>query len=111
MAEEVKKRRLQAANEPTKAEKKADKPKASHSAVGKVFHVIFYPFRIFKFLKFLVPSYFKNAFKELRLVTWPSRKETMKLTFAVFMFAIIFGAFITALDYILNNIFKRILLR
>jgi preprotein translocase SecE subunit len=58
----------------------------------------------------LVPPYFRNSFKELKQVTWPGRKETIRLTFAVLMFAVVFGVFITAVDYGLDKIFKRILL-
>ncbi|HLB66423.1 MAG TPA: preprotein translocase subunit SecE [Candidatus Saccharimonadales bacterium] len=65
----------------------------------------------FKILKFLVPSYFKNSFKELKQVTWPGRRETIKLTFAVFMFAIGFGALITVTDYGLDQLFKKVLLK
>ncbi len=58
-----------------------------------------------------VPSYFRNSFKELRGVKWPSRKETTQLTIAVFVFAIIFGAIITVTDYGLDKLFKKLLLK
>src|SRR5262245_56680 len=59
----------------------------------------------------LVPPYFKNSWRELKQVTWPSRKETWQLTFAVFIFAIIFGALIAVTDYGLDKIFRKVLLR
>ncbi len=102
---EVQKRRLKPAKEPKKVEQPANEKK---SHLGRALSVIFYPLRVFKFL---VPAYFKNSFKELKQVTWPTRRETLKLTFAVFMFAIIFGIFITLVDYGLNSVFKRILLK
>lgn len=102
---EVQKRRLRPAKEPRKIERPV-KEKKNH--LGRTPSVIFYPLRVFKFL---VPSYFKNSFKELKQVTWPTRRETLKLTFAVFMFATIFGIFITLVDYGLNSVFKRILLK
>lgn len=58
----------------------------------------------------VVPRYFKESWTELRQVTWPSRKETIKLTLAVFVFAIVFGVLIAITDYGLEKIFKRLLL-
>ena len=71
------------------------------------------PLRVFRFLgvfRFLVPKYFRNSWLELKQVTWPSRKETWQLTFAVFTFAVIFGLLVGVTDYGLDKIFKRILL-
>lgn len=55
--------------------------------------------------------YFRNAWKELRGVTWPSRKETWQLTLAVFTFAVVFGIVITAVDYGLEKLFKVVFLK
>jgi preprotein translocase SecE subunit len=55
--------------------------------------------------------YFRNSWKELREVTWPNRRETWQLTFAVFVFAIIFGALITVTDYGLDKLFKKVILK
>ena len=60
--------------------------------------------------KLLLINYFISSWKELRQVTWPNRKETAKLTAAVFMFAIVFGAIIAITDYGLDKIFRKILL-
>lgn len=57
-----------------------------------------------------VPSYFINAFKELRLVKWPTNRETVKLTSAVFVFAIFFGLIVAVVDYVLDKIFKELIL-
>lgn len=59
----------------------------------------------------IVPRYFRESWQELRQVVWPSRKETWKLTLAVFTFAIIFGVLISITDYGLDKLFRRILLR
>jgi len=53
------------------------------------------------------PGYFRSAVKELRLVTWPSRKETWKLVISVFLFSIIFGSAIAIVDYGLDKLFKQ----
>lgn len=58
-----------------------------------------------------IPKYFRNAWKEVRQVTWPGRKETFQLTVAVFMFAIVFAFMVTVVDYGLDKVFKRILLK
>lgn len=55
--------------------------------------------------------YFRDSWRELRQVTWPNRKETWQLTFAVFIFAIVFGLIISITDYGLDKVFKRVLLR
>ena len=59
----------------------------------------------------LVPSYFINSWRELKKVTWPNRKETWRLTAAVFVFAIVFGALIAVVDYGLDKIFKELVLK
>ncbi len=59
----------------------------------------------------LVPRYFRNAFKELRQVTWPTRRVTWKLTFAVLIFAVVFGFLISVTDYGLDKVMRRIVLR
>jgi preprotein translocase SecE subunit len=69
----------------------------------------FKPLRIIGYV--LVPVYFRNSWKELRLVTWPSKKDSRRLTLAVMSFAVIFGILIAVVDYGLDKIFKRILLK
>ena len=67
---------------------------------------------VFKWLGLIVlPRYFRNAYKELRQVTWTSRRQTWKLTFAVLIFAVVFGFLVTVTDYGLDKIIKRIVLR
>lgn len=55
--------------------------------------------------------YFRNAWQELKGVTWPTRKETWQLTSAVFIFAVLFGVVITAVDYGLEKLFKVVFLK
>ena len=52
------------------------------------------------------PGYFRTAFKELKQVSWPSRRETWRLMTAVFIFALVFGLLITVVDYGLEKLFK-----
>lgn len=115
-----------------KAAETSDKPKRAtraRRASGKVVSPIFRPlgrlfrkigsFRIVRIFrrparfigKILVPVYFRNSWKELKLVNWPSWRESRQLTFAVLIFAIIFGASIALVDYGLDKVFKHILLK
>lgn len=57
------------------------------------------------------PRYFINSWRELRQVSWPNRRTTWKLVFAVFAFATVFGVAIALVDYGLESVFKRIILR
>ncbi len=63
-----------------------------------------------KVLSKIVPGFLKGAFSEIRQVTWPNRSETIRLTWAVFVFAIIFSIIVAALDFVLDKIFKSIIL-
>lgn len=61
--------------------------------------------------KVIIPPYVRNSWKELKLVTWPSWKESRRLTYAVLIFAVAFGAVIALVDYGLDKVFKHILLK
>ncbi len=60
--------------------------------------------------KVLLPTYVRNSWQELKLVTWPTWTQSRKLTVAVMIFAIIFGALIATVDYGLDKLFKQIFL-
>lgn len=64
-----------------------------------------------KILRWLVPRYFVNSWRELRQVQWPSRRETWRLTLAVFVFAIVFGALVAGVDKGLDELFKKVILK
>lgn len=55
--------------------------------------------------------YIIDSWKELRGVTWPSFKQSVKLTSAVIIFSVIFGLLIAVVDFFLDKIFKQILLK
>jgi len=69
----------------------------------------FKPFRILGFI--LVPPYFRNSWKELKQVAWPSLRISLRLSFAVIVFALVFGCLIALLDFGLDKIFKQVLLK
>ncbi len=69
-------------------------------------------FRLVKLLGLiLVPRYIRNSFQELKGVTWPSFKESMRLTYAVIIFAVVFGVSIALVDFGLGKVFKTLLLK
>lgn len=61
--------------------------------------------------KFVFPVYFYRSWRELRLVDWPGWRESRRLTFAVLVFAVVFGAIIAGVDYGLDKVFRNILLK
>lgn len=64
-----------------------------------------------RILSIFIPRYIINSWKEVRLVTWPNRRETWRLTGAVIVFAVIFGALVAALDKVLDILFKNLVLK
>ncbi|MDO8591364.1 MAG: preprotein translocase subunit SecE [bacterium] len=81
------------------------KTKLLKASIFRIFRVVLRPFH------WLVPSYFVNSWRELRKVTWPNRHETRRLTLAVFIFAVVFGALIAGVDKSLDLIFKKVILK
>jgi preprotein translocase SecE subunit len=78
----------------------------------RVFRYLGVPFRpLKKVLRWLVPRYFINSWRELRQVYWPNRRETWRLTLAVFIFAIVFGALVAGVDKGLDEVFKKVVLK
>ena len=73
--------------------------------IGKILRIIR------KVLGWLVPSYFINSWREVRKVTWPNRRETWRLTAAVLIFSIVFGAMVSGVDKGLDEIFKHFVLK
>jgi preprotein translocase subunit SecE len=115
-----------------KAVEASDKPKRTHrvrrgitkllrpifSPIARGWHWLFrhQPFKfiakIFRWIGLVVfPPYFRNSWMELRKVTWPNWKQSRSLTFAVLVFAFVFGALVAVVDYGLDKVFKAILLK
>jgi preprotein translocase subunit SecE len=76
---------------------------------NKAFRVVSKPFKLVG--KVLLPVYIRNSWKELRLVTWPTVKQSRRLTFAVIIFATVISGAIAFLDYGLDKLFRNILLK
>ena len=80
-------------------------------SVGRLLRKIFYR-QPFKFIgKIIFPTYFRNSWRELKLVTWPTKRQSRQLTFAVLVFAVIFGSTIALVDYGLDKVFRHLLLK
>ena len=58
----------------------------------------------------LMPTYVRNSFNEIRMVSWPTFPAAMRLTFAVFFFAAFFALVVTVLDWVLTQVFEEIIL-
>ncbi len=111
----------QRAENTTAAKPKKRRVRKTAGAFGKLaskLGFILKPFRIrpIRFVlvligRILFPRFFRNAFREVRLVEWPKRKETAKLTFAVVVFAVIFSFVISITDYGLDKVFRKVLLK
>lgn len=57
-----------------------------------------------------IGGYFSGSWKELRQVRWPTRRATWSLTTAVVVFTAVLAAFILALDYGFELLFKQVIL-
>ncbi len=70
--------------------------------------------RVGRFLnkrRYVIPRFYREAWAELRQVVWPSRRETIKLTTAVILFALIFGALIWVTDMGIEKLFRKVILK
>jgi preprotein translocase subunit SecE len=93
----------------SKAASPFKKLRLSQRGPVKVLARIFRP--IGRALRWLTPNYLVNSWREVRQVIWPSRRETWRLTLAVFVFAIVFGALVAGVDKGLDEIFKKVVLK
>lgn len=59
----------------------------------------------------IMPKFVREAGQEIRLVTWPDARETTRLTIAVFIFAVIFASIVGALDYVIGEIFREVIIK
>lgn len=83
-----------------KAEKKAKK--AERAKENKKVFILFRPFVAFF-------RYLRDAWREIRQVRWPSRKDTWKMVLAVFVYTALFVVMITLLDMFFKWLFSLIL--
>ncbi|OGD09417.1 preprotein translocase subunit SecE [Candidatus Amesbacteria bacterium RIFOXYB1_FULL_44_23] len=53
-------------------------------------------------------SYFKDTVSELKLVTWPTRQQTINLTIIVLGISLFVGAYVGGLDFVFTNLLKLV---
>ncbi len=54
-------------------------------------------------------GYFRGAWRELKLVRWPTRSATWSMTLAVLLFTLLFAVLVFMLDAGFNWLFEQIL--
>jgi preprotein translocase SecE subunit len=105
---------LTKSGQPSKRQKvgrAASKPFRFLAILGRPFRWLG-KFRLFRWIGYIfAPPYLRNSLKELRLVTWPTRKQSRQLTFAVIVFSLIFGLLAAITDYGLDKLFRGVILK
>ena len=97
--------------QPRRLQKTTRRMGAPFRAIGRFFSRL-NSIKFFRIIGYIfVPPYFRNSWKELRQVTWPAFRVGVRLTFAVIIFAIAFGLFVALLDFLLDKVFKEVLLK
>lgn len=56
-----------------------------------------------------IGGYFKGSWQELKLVRWPDRRATWKMTGALITFTLVFAVVILLLDYGFQQLFQALL--
>lgn len=56
-----------------------------------------------------IGGYFKGSWEEIKLVRWPDRRSTWKMTGALITFTVAFAVLILLLDYGFQQLFKALL--
>ncbi len=79
--------------------------------VNKLNKLIRFPVKLALGLARPVMSYFRESVTELGKVTWPNRRQTLRLTAAVFVFSIALAGFMGGIDVGLNAAVKRVILK
>ena len=86
-------------------EAKKDQPKPKKTVAKSA-----QPSKVAKPKKDSKPGYFKGAWQELQQVRWPDRRASWSLTLAVILFSLFFAGLILGLDYIFENLFRKVIL-
>lgn len=72
----------------------------------------FFRLRAVRFIgRILGFGYVRGSWQELKMVTWPTRHEGLRLTSAVIVFSVVFAVILAGVDYGLDKLFKHLLLR
>ena len=53
-------------------------------------------------------TYLRDTWAELKLVRWPDRATTIKLTVIVIVISVLTGVYVGGLDYLFTSILQRV---
>jgi preprotein translocase SecE subunit len=56
-------------------------------------------------------NYLAASRSELAKVTWPNRRQTVKLTFAVIVFSVVFAVLLGTLDFVFASLLQKLILK
>jgi preprotein translocase SecE subunit len=56
----------------------------------------------------LLLKFIRGAYGEIKQVQWPSFRETVRLSVAVFIFSVLFGTLVAITDYGLGKVFRKL---
>ena len=59
----------------------------------------------------LLPAYVRLSWAELKCVSWPGFGVAMRLTWAVFVFSVVFAVLVSGVDWVLTRIFQALIFR
>ena len=85
-----------------KLAKSAKKDEKKVKKSGKKPFILFRPFVAFG-------RYVRDSWRELRQVRWPNRKTTWKMVLAVFVYTVLFSAFLVLLGILFDFLFNKLL--
>ncbi|MBI5412179.1 preprotein translocase subunit SecE [Candidatus Peregrinibacteria bacterium] len=54
-----------------------------------------------------IRTYLRESFQELHMVTWPTKKQAIRITIIVFFFVIFSALLLGLIDQILATIYQR----
>jgi preprotein translocase subunit SecE len=55
-------------------------------------------------------QYLAASRAELAKVTWPTRRQTARLTLLVIVFSLVFAAILGALDYVFSELLQQVII-
>ena len=58
----------------------------------------------------ILPLFVHEAWDQLKMVTWPNARDTVRLTMAVFIFSVIFASIVGVLDFGLGKLFREVII-
>lgn len=72
----------------------------------------FFRLKVVRFIgRILGFTFIRSSVRELKQVTWPTRREGFRLTSAVVFFSVVFAVVLAGVDYGLDKVFKQLLLK